>query len=102
MNRLPYRHLGDSGILPPAGGRIGIPRQLTLTKHAAAVLRAGLGIRLDPYDGKVFVVTIDDPRQPGSSALRQRRAIQITAEATGRESSEWTREPPPTGSRIST
>ena len=33
-------------------------------KRAAVVLRAGPGIRLDLHDGKVFVVTIDDPDIP--------------------------------------
>ena len=32
--------------------------------RAAVVLRAGPGIRLDLHDGRVFVVTIDDPDVP--------------------------------------
>ncbi len=49
----------------PAGwGGWGYRGNLTLMKRAAVVLRAGPGLRLDLHDGKVFVVTIDDPDIP--------------------------------------
>ena len=51
-------------IRPSEWGGWGYRGSLTLMKRAAVVLRAGPGIRLDLHDGKVFVVTIDDPDIP--------------------------------------
>lgn len=48
-------------VRPREWGGWGYRGSLTLMKQAAAVLRAGQGIRLDLRNGKVFVVTIDDP-----------------------------------------
>ena len=49
---------------PSEWGGWGYRGNLTLMKRAAVVLRGGPGIRLDLHDGKVFVVTIDDPDIP--------------------------------------
>lgn len=51
-------------IRPADWGGWGYRGSLTLMKRAAVVLRAGPGIRLDLHDGKVFVVTINDPDNP--------------------------------------
>ena len=51
-------------VRPTDWGGWGYRGSLTLMKRAAVVLRAGPGIRLDLHDGKVFVVTIDDPDTP--------------------------------------
>ncbi len=51
-------------VRPADWGGWGYRCSLTLMKRAAMVLRAGPGIRLDLNDGKVFVVTIDDPDIP--------------------------------------
>ena len=51
-------------VRPTEWGGWGYRGNLTLMKRAAVVLRAGPGIRLDLHDGKVFVVTIDDPDIP--------------------------------------
>ena len=51
-------------VRPTDWGGWGYRGNLTLMNRAAVVLRAGPGIRLDLHDGKVFVVTIDDPDIP--------------------------------------
>ena len=51
-------------IRPADWGGWGYRGSLTLMKRAAVVLRAGPGIRVDLYDGKIFAVTIDDPESP--------------------------------------
>ena len=51
-------------VRPSEWGGWGYRGNLTLMKRAAVVLRAGPGLRLDLNDGKVFVVTIDDPDTP--------------------------------------
>ena len=51
-------------VRPAEWGGWGYRGNLTLMKRAAVVLRAGPGIRLDLHDGKVFVVTIDNPDKP--------------------------------------
>ena len=51
-------------VRPTEWGGWGYRGNLTLMNRAAVVLRAGPGIRLDLLDGKVFVVTIDDPDIP--------------------------------------
>jgi len=51
-------------VRPSEWGGWGYRGNLTLMNRAAVVLRAGPGIRLDLHDGKVFVVTIDDPDIP--------------------------------------
>ncbi|MCY4622396.1 MAG: hypothetical protein OXD34_11280 [bacterium] len=51
-------------VHPTEWGGWGYRGNLTLMNRAAVVLRAGPGIRLDLHDGKVFVVTIDDPDTP--------------------------------------
>ena len=61
-------------IRPTDWGGWGYRGSLTLMRRAAVVLRAGPGIRLDLHDGKVFVVTIDDPDIP---------AQLLNAEASG-------------------
>ncbi len=48
-------------VRPMDWGGWGYRGTLTLMKQAAIVLRAGPGIRLDLNDGRVFVVTVDDP-----------------------------------------
>ncbi len=48
-------------VNPSEWGGWGYRGSLTLMKRAAVVLRAGPGIRLDLLDGKVFVVTVDNP-----------------------------------------
>ena len=49
---------------PVAWGGWGYRGTLTFMHQAAVVLRSGPGIRLDLVDGRVFVVTIDDPATP--------------------------------------
>ena len=51
-------------VRPSEWGGWGYRGNLTLMNRAAVVLRAGPGLRLDLNDGKVFVVTIDDPDIP--------------------------------------
>ncbi len=51
-------------VRPMQWGGWGYRGSLTLMKRAAVVLRAGPGIRLNLRNGKVFVVTIDDPETP--------------------------------------
>lgn len=51
-------------VRPSEWGGWGYRGNLTLMNRAAVVLRAGPGLRLDLHDGKVFVVTIDDPDTP--------------------------------------
>jgi len=51
-------------VRPSEWGGWGYRGNLTLMSRAAVVLRAGPGLRLDLHDGKVFVVTIDDPDVP--------------------------------------
>ena len=48
-------------VRPMEWGGWGYRGSLKLMKQAAVVHRAGPGIRLDLHDGKVFVVTVDDP-----------------------------------------
>jgi len=48
-------------VRPSEWGGWGYRGSLTLMRSAAVVIRAGPGIRLDLNDGKVFVVTIDNP-----------------------------------------
>ena len=51
-------------VRPMEWGGWGYRGSLKLMKQAAVVHRAGPGIRLDLKDGKVFVVTVDDPITP--------------------------------------
>lgn len=51
-------------VRPMEWGGWGYRGTLTLMRQAAVVLRAGPGIRVDLSDGRVFVVTIDDPETP--------------------------------------
>ncbi len=51
-------------VRPAEWGGWGYRGNLTLMNRAAVVLRAGPGLRLDLLDGKVFVVTIDNPDTP--------------------------------------
>lgn len=51
-------------VHPTEWGGWGYRGNLTLMNRAAVVLRAGPGLRLDLHDGKVFVVTINDPDTP--------------------------------------
>lgn len=51
-------------VRPMEWGGWGYRGSLKLMKQAAVVHRAGPGIRLDLVDGKVFVVTVDNPEQP--------------------------------------
>lgn len=51
-------------VRPMEWGGWGYRGSLTLMRQAAVVLRAGPGIRLDLDNGKVFVVTVDDPETP--------------------------------------
>lgn len=51
-------------VRPTEWGGWGYRGNLTLMNRAAVVLRAGPGLRLDLHDGKVFVVTIDNPDIP--------------------------------------
>lgn len=48
-------------VRPMEWGGWGYRGTLTLMRQAAVVLRAGPGIRVDLIDGRVFVVTVDDP-----------------------------------------
>jgi len=48
-------------VRPMEWGGWGYRGSLKVMKQAAAVLRAGSGIRVDLADGKRFVVTVDDP-----------------------------------------
>ena len=64
---VPVRRIATAEAIdvhPTDWGGWGYRGSLTLMKRAAVVLRAGPGIRLDLNDGKVFVVTIDDPDSP--------------------------------------
>ena len=64
---VPIRHIATSraiDVRPTDWGGWGYRGNLTLIKRAAVVGRAGPGLRLDLHDGKVFVVTIDDPHCP--------------------------------------
>lgn len=51
-------------IRPSEWGGWGYRGNLTLMNRAAVVLRAGPGLRLDLYDGKIFAITIDTPDTP--------------------------------------
>ncbi len=62
IHRIATVHAID--VRPADWGGWGYRGSLTLLKRAAVVLRAGPGIRVDLHDGKVFVVTIDDPDLP--------------------------------------
>lgn len=48
-------------VKPKEWGGWGYRGSLTVMKQAAVVLRAGPGIRVDFRDGRIFVVTIDNP-----------------------------------------
>lgn len=48
-------------VRPTEWGGWGYRGTLTLMRQAAVVLRAGPGIRVDLVDGRVFVVTVDNP-----------------------------------------
>ena len=48
-------------VRPMEWGGWGYRGMLTLMRQAAVVLRAGPGLRLDLTDGRVFVVTVDEP-----------------------------------------
>ena len=49
-------------VKPAEWGGWGYRGSLSLTKRAAVVHRAGPGLRVDLHDGKIFVVTVDDPQ----------------------------------------
>lgn len=49
-------------VRPSEWGGWGYRGSLKLMRQAAVVHRAGPGIRLDLKDGKIFVVTVDDPQ----------------------------------------
>lgn len=51
-------------VRPMQWGGWGYRGSLKLMKQAAVVHRAGPGVRLDLKDGKVFVVTVDNPETP--------------------------------------
>jgi len=51
-------------VRPMEWGGWGYRGSLKLMNQAAVVHRAGPGVRLDLDDGKVFVVTVDDPETP--------------------------------------
>lgn len=51
-------------VNPKEWGGWGYRGSLIFMKRAAVVLRVGPGIRIDLHDGKVFVVTIDEPHVP--------------------------------------
>ncbi len=51
-------------VRPMKWGGWGYRGSLKLMNQAAVVHRAGPGVRLDLDDGKVFVVTVDDPETP--------------------------------------
>lgn len=51
-------------VNPKEWGGWGYRGNLIFMKRAAVVLRAGPGIRVDFHDGRVFVVTIDEPHVP--------------------------------------
>ncbi|MFT7475260.1 MAG: hypothetical protein ACI81L_002198 [Verrucomicrobiales bacterium] len=59
MDRIDQASIID--VRPMEWGGWGYRGTLKLMKQAAVVLRAGPGIRLDLTDGRIFVVTIDDP-----------------------------------------
>lgn len=69
-------------IRPTDWGGWGYRGSLTLMKRAAVVLRAGPGIRLDLRDGKVFVVTVDDPEEP--ARLLNAEVSRLATTRTGR------------------
>ena len=51
-------------IRPSDWGGWGYRGNFTLMNRAAVVLRAGSGLRLDVYDGKIFAIAIDTPETP--------------------------------------
>lgn len=51
-------------VKPSEWGGWGYRGSLRLMRHAALVLRGGPGMRLDLTDGRVFVVTVDQPEEP--------------------------------------
>lgn len=53
-------------VRPIQWGGWGYRGSLRLMKQAAVVHRGGPGLRLDLADGKVFVVTVDDPETPAA------------------------------------
>ncbi len=55
-------------VRPTEWGGWGYRGTLKFLRQAAVVLRAGPGIRLDLNDGRVFVVTVDNP-EPGVALL---------------------------------
>ena len=50
-------------VRPMRWGGWGYRGSLTVGRRAAVVVRGGPGLRLDLTNGKVFVVTIDDPQR---------------------------------------
>ena len=60
-------------VRPMEWGGWGYRGMLTLMRQAAVVLRAGPGIRVDLADGRVFVVTVDDP-ETGVAVLNAARS----------------------------
>ena len=66
-------------VKPSQWGGWGYRGSLKLMKRAAVVHRAGPGIRLDLNDGKVFVVTVDNPETPvallNAEVSRQQAAV---------------------------
>ena len=65
-------------VRPAEWGGWGYRGNLALMNRAAVVLRAGPGLRLDLHDGKVFVVTIDNPETP-AQLLNTEACRQATA-----------------------
>ncbi len=66
-------------VRPQEWGGWGYRGSLKLTHQAAVVQRAGPGIRLDLKDGKVFVVTVDDP-ETGVALLNSQIHRGVTTE----------------------
>lgn len=62
--RIPLTRIAQASAIdvhPMAWGGWGYRGSLRLMRQAAVVLHSGPGLRLDLRDGKVFVVTVDDP-----------------------------------------
>lgn len=58
-------------VTPTRWGGWGYRGSLAVFRRAAVVLRGGPGLRLDLTDGKVFVVTIDDPGTAAAVLMRE-------------------------------
>lgn len=67
-------------VRPMQWGGWGYRGSLKLMKQAAVVHRAGPGIRVDLHDGKVFVVTVDDPHDGVAllNAMVARQSVTVT------------------------